>query len=331
MINKLNQPNALQNAGNNISSATIDSVKIPLFNQAPSLKDKIQALVNQIVAWWNSKLDTKAFLSSLGKSLTTNYNKIANLENCKALTFTVTVPKTNERFDRLFVTMTITRVDNSYQLQHEGNKFGEAFTLTEVQNFKTAIAAFSKSEVKAVKSIVKDVRVLDIKRKVALLGDSTEFQNEAEYLIAAYAKQKFSDNEYSQKTLVVGLKSLVDLGYVFYNQAPILSSNGQEKYAPNKIKFHKSNVVFADGKITLTNQIQLNQLCNILMGKTTEERKKLLNVIMKIVSDATSRYISEQILPDVNDIIQELDKKPYTNKNIKTKMTYTLKNQNQTI
>ncbi len=79
MINKFSNPEIFQELDGNkpVKSANIDSVKIPLFNNQPdSLKKKIQALVDKIVAWWNSKVDTKAFLTALGEGLTNNYNKI---------------------------------------------------------------------------------------------------------------------------------------------------------------------------------------------------------------------------------------------------------------
>ena len=292
---KFSKPDVFQRneGGKLVKSSNRESVKIPLFNPSDPFKEKIKALVDAIVSWWNSKADTKAFLRALAGAITKNFSAIDNLPDGGALTFTFAVPKTNDRFDRLFVTLTLKNDGLGYILQHEEQELGKWFTLKELKGLKAAVDNYSYFDIKALGGVVREMKAYDIRNKLALTH-AVAFSDKTEYDIASYAKHKTTDPDL-QEALTKGMATIAKLGYSFSNAQEVVDNKGNLKHSAGKIKFDRPNVVFADSKITLTNDLQLIKLCEALMEQPANEQHALLEDIQPIISYETYEAMRDKI------------------------------------
>ena len=303
---KFSKPEDFQRLKDNkpFKSSNTESVKIPLFNPSAPFKEKIKALVDAIVAWWNSKADTKAFLRALGDAITNNLSEIENLrKGAEPLTFTFAVSKTNDRFDRLFVTLTLQKEEEGYILKHQGRNFGYALTLNELKEFK--IKNYSDYDIKALGDVVRELKASDIRRKSALVSKKGGFSDKTEYDIASYAKHKTTDPDL-QKALTKGMATIAKLGYSFSNAKEVVDTGGQVKHSAGKIKFDSSNVVFDGDTITLTNDLQLIKLCKALMAKPLTERTLLFRNFIPIMSQETRDALQKkhvELLLNINKVV----------------------------
>lgn len=280
-----------------VKSDAIDSVKIPLFNQTPSAGVKIKALIDKIVAWVKTKFttaDTKAFLTALGESITANENKISKLKpGDDALVITFNVPKTSERFDRLFITMTIEKDAYGFQLKHNGKLVAEDLEKAELLELKNSVDMMPKSAIKEIRELVNEVKAADTKNKVELTAAKTGFKNDMEYIISSQATKlqaKYDLTAEETQSMTNGLIAFADFGYVFSNTSIVKDKDGK-KHAPGKIKFDSSKVTFDEGEVTLKDEVQIETLSRELAESNSHKQKEMLDAILPILSEETKTKI----------------------------------------
>lgn len=312
MIDKLNKSHILQISeyGGSKRTKAINSVAIPLFNKPHSLIDKI-------IAWLKVKFstaDTKAFLTALGKGINSKQNKISKLKDNETLNLTFNVPKTNKRFDRLFVTITLEKSGGLFKLKYKDKVIAENLELNELKTLQKDTAMLSRSQLQSVKGLVDNIRAIDSKSKAAIIyanNGSTEhpveFKSKMEYDITAYAQHNTTD-EGLQKKITHGLQTLSSFGYDFSNQISITDKNGYVKHEIGKVKFAKAKIAFADKKINLRDQGQLNALCQNWLTKPQAEQEKLLQAIEPIISEETKESM-QAIIGDLvtNNLRQKFE------------------------
>lgn len=301
MINKFTAQEIFQVAEGDkrVKSDAIDSVKIPLFNQTPSVGVKIKALIDKIVAWVKTKFttaDTKAFLTALGESIKANENQISALENGDdALVITFNVPKTSERFDRLFITMTIEKNADGFQLKHNDKVVAEDLEKAELLGVKDDMDMMPKSAIKEIRELVNEVKAADTKNKVALTTAKTGFKNDLEYIISSQATKlqaKYDFTPEETQNMTNGLRALSDCEYSFSNTSVVKDKDGK-KHAPGKIKFDSSKVTFAGGEVTLKDEVQIKKMCGSLLEKELPLQSKALAEILAIVSPETRQILQD--------------------------------------